>query len=141
MIEFGRKRTPPADVDLTPLIDVVFQLLIFFLLTSAFINPGITVRLPDAETGATSEELSMSISIDDAGRIYLGQEEVQMEQLEGRLLAQAGENADVTVAIWGDVEVRYGLFMRIMDLCRASGLRNIVLMVRQERRTQSSGSE
>jgi biopolymer transport protein ExbD len=141
MIEFGRKRTPPADVDLTPLIDVVFQLLIFFLLTSAFINPGITVRLPDAETGSTSEELTMSISIDDAGRVFLGQEEVQMEQLEGRLLAQAGENADVTVAIWGDVEVRYGLFMRIMDLCRASGLRNIVLMVRQERRTQSSGSE
>lgn len=133
MIEFGRKRTPPAEVDLTPLIDVVFQLLVFFLLTSAFINPGITVRLPDAETGSTSDDLTLSISIDDAGRVYLGQQEVQMEQLEGRLLAQAGENADVTVAIWGDVEVRYGLFMRIMDLCRASGLRNIVLMVRQER--------
>lgn len=133
MITFQRKRKRTADVDLTPLIDVVFQLLVFFLLTSAFINPGITVELPDAETGATSDDATLSISIDNAGGIFVDQEPVTIEVLEARLMAQAGEDAEITVAIWGDIEVRYGLFMKIMDLCRATGLRRIVLMVQQER--------
>lgn len=132
MIEFNRNRRAPADVELTPLIDVVFQLLVFFLLTSAFINPGITVQLPDAETGATSDDPNLSISIDDQGRIFVGRDEVTMDALENRLLTQAASDSEIVVAIWGDIEVRYGLFMEIMDLCRASGLRNIVLMVRQE---------
>lgn len=133
MIEFQRNRRRAAEVELTPLIDVVFQLLVFFLLTSAFINPGITVNLPDAETGTSADDAIMSISIDDAGNIFVGQEQVSFEELEARLALQADVDSDVTIAIWGDIDVRYGLFMRIMDLCRASGLTHIVLMVQQER--------
>ncbi len=135
MIEFQRNRRRTVEVDLTPLIDVVFQLLVFFLLTSALVNPGITVNLPDAETGATSDDATLSISIDSAGDIFVGQEQVSFEELERRLTRQAGVDADMTVAIWGDIDVRYGLFMRIMDLCRASGLTKIVLMVRQDRQS------
>ncbi len=135
MIEFQRNRRQATEIELTPLIDVVFQLLVFFLLTSAFINPGITVNLPDAETGATADDATLSISIDDAGDIFIGQSPVSFEQLESRLSEQASVDPEITVAIWGDIDVRYGLFMRIMDLCRASGLTKIVLMVRQESQT------
>jgi biopolymer transport protein ExbD len=133
MIQFQRNRQRNAELELTPLIDVVFQLLVFFLLTSAFINPGITVNLPDAETGATSDDATLSLSIDNAGNIFIGQEQVSFEELEKRFTDQADVDAEMTVAIWGDIDVRYGLFMRIMDLCRASGLTKIVLMVRQDR--------
>jgi biopolymer transport protein ExbD len=133
MIEFQRNRKRSAEIDLTPLIDVVFQLLVFFLLTSAFINPGITVNLPDAETGATSDDATLSISIDSAGAIFVGRDQVSFEELQTRVTEQANVDPEVTVAIWGDIDVRYGLFMQIMDLCRASGLTRIVLMVRQER--------
>ena len=132
MIEFQRNRKRTAEVDLTPLIDVVFQLLVFFLLTSAFINPGITVNLPDAETGATSDDANLSISIDNAGAIFVGQDQVSFEELQTRVLEQAEVDSEITVAIWGDIDVRYGLFMRVMDLCRASGLTKIVLMVQQD---------
>jgi biopolymer transport protein ExbD len=135
MIKFQQSRRQAVEIELTPLIDVVFQLLVFFLLTSAFINPGITVNLPNAETGATADDATLSISIDNAGDIFIGQSPVSFEQLESRLSDQAGVDLDITVAIWGDIDVRYGLFMRIMDLCRASGLTKIVLMVRQEPRT------
>jgi len=135
MIEFRRNRRNAAEVELTPLIDVVFQLLVFFLLTSAFINPGISVRLPAAETGDTSVDATLSISIDEAGRIFVGQQEVSIEQLEERLLGHAAENPEVTISIWGDIDVRYGVFMRVMDLCRSAGLHRIVLMVRQEQET------
>jgi biopolymer transport protein ExbD len=133
MIEFRRNRPRAAELELTPLIDVVFQLLVFFLLTSAFINPGITVNLPDAETGATSDDAILSISIDEAGNLFVGQEPVSLGELEARLALQADVDPDIPVAIWGDIDVRYGLFMQVMDLCRASGLTQIVLMVRTER--------
>jgi biopolymer transport protein ExbD len=132
MIEFRRDRKRQADVDLTPLIDVVFQLLVFFMLTSAFINPGINVELPDVKTGESGDEATVSISIDDAGKIFLGKTEVTMDGLRSALEAKAGADREVTVAIWGDVQVSYGLFMRVMDLCRAAGLRNVVLMVNRE---------
>lgn len=132
MIEFRRERNREAAVDLTPLIDVVFQLLVFFMLTSAFINPGINVELPDATTGESGEEATVSISIDDSGRIFLAKTEVTLEALQAALEERASSQSEVTVAIWGDVRVSYGLFMRVMDLCRASGLRNVVLMVNRE---------
>lgn len=111
---------------------MVFQLLVFFMLTSAFINPGINVELPDATTGESGEEATVSISIDDSGRIFLAKTEVTLEALQAALEERASSQSEVTVAIWGDVRVSYGLFMRVMDLCRASGLRNVVLMVNRE---------
>lgn len=132
MIEFHRARQRTAEVDLTPLIDVVFQLLVFFLLTSAFINPGISVNLPNAETGAASDDATLSLSIDNDGNLFIAQEPVSFVELQRRLSEQADVDRDITVAIWGDIEVRYGLFMRVMDLCRASGLSKVVLMVQQE---------
>jgi len=131
MIGFRRHSRPAAPVDLTPLIDVVFQLLVFFLLTSAFINPGISVQLPDAETGERSDDVGISISVDRDGRIVIDKEEVPLERLESVLLAASGGSADVPVAIWGDVGVPYGTLVEILDTCRKAGLKNVVLMVRR----------
>ena len=74
-----------AALNLTPLIDVVFQLLVFFLLTSAFISTGITVELPDAETGEAGDETTLAISLDAEGAIFVGSEEVSLEALDGVL--------------------------------------------------------
>ena len=129
MIEFQSNRRRAAEVELTPLIDVVFQLLVFFLLTSAFIHPGIVVELPDASSGDAAEDATVSISIDDAGRIFLDEEPVSLGRLETILASRAAVSTDTRVAIWGDIDVRYGLFMEILDLCRVSGLTNVQLMV------------
>jgi biopolymer transport protein ExbD len=131
MIGFRRTSRPPAPVDLTPLIDVVFQLLVFFLLTSAFINPGISVQLPDAETGERSDDVGISISVDRDGRVFIEQDEIPLEELESYLLAAASGDPDVPVAIWGDAGVPYGTLVEILDTCRKAALTNVVLMVRR----------
>lgn len=133
MIRFRRRKETPESLDLTPLIDVVFQLLIFFLLTSAFINPGISVNLPSAESGQTSGDEGLSVSLDESGRIFLGQREVALARLSEELLLEAGGNLDVHVAIFGDASVPYGRLVEILDICRTSGLRQVVLMVRPDR--------
>ena len=133
MIRFRRRRDASESLDLTPLIDVVFQLLIFFLLTSAFINPGISVNLPSAESGQASGDEGLSVSLDEAGRVFLGQREVTILTLSDELLSEAAGNLDVRVAIFGDSGVPYGRLVEILDICRTSGLRQVVLMVRPER--------
>ncbi|HXV62899.1 MAG TPA: biopolymer transporter ExbD [Vicinamibacteria bacterium] len=131
MISFRRRKRVGAPIDLTPLIDVVFQLLVFFLLTSAFINPGIRVELPSAESGEASGDAGVSISVEASGRIFLGDREVTLLTLSDQLLLEAGGDFDVPVAIWGDDGVPYGRLVQILDICRTSGLTSVVLMVRQ----------
>jgi biopolymer transport protein ExbD len=121
-------------LDLTPLIDVVFQLLIFFLLTSAFINPGIIVQLPAAHSGESGKQVGLSVTLDASGRLYIGPREVSLERLGEELRREAGGNRDVNVAVWGDSGVPYGRFVHILDICRTSGLERVVLMVRPESR-------
>ena len=130
MIEFQSKEPEPTSVDLTPLIDVVFQLLVFFLLTSAFISTGITVELPDAETGESGDDTTLAISIDAEGAIFVGPDEVTLETLDERLALEVEQGIVARVAVYGDVSVRYGLFMEILDRCRRNGLMDVVLMVR-----------
>jgi biopolymer transport protein ExbD len=132
MIQFRRRTRTESALDLTPLIDVVFQLLVFFLLTSAFINPGISVDLPSAESGDRGDDVGLSVSLDEQGRVFLGQREVALESLGEELRREAGENLDVHVAVWGDAGVPYGRLIRILDICRTSGLRQVVLMVRHD---------
>lgn len=130
MIEFQSNEPEPASVDLTPLIDVVFQLLVFFLLTSAFISTGITVELPDAETGESGDDTTLAVSIDADGAIFVGPDEVTLEALDERLALEVEQGIVARVAVYGDVSVRYGLFMEILDRCRRNGLMDVVLMVR-----------
>ena len=131
MIGFRRREPEAADVELTPLIDVVFQLLVFFLLTSAFIQPSISVNLPDVVTGESGDESTLSITIDAGGRVFFGTRAVPIEQLEVAIEQEAEARPLVRVAVYGDVNVSYGAFMRVLDACRVSGLRNVVLMVRE----------
>jgi biopolymer transport protein ExbD len=132
MIRFRRRVRTESSLDLTPLIDVVFQLLIFFLLTSAFINPGISVDLPSAQSGDRGEDGGLSVSLDVQGRVFLGEREVTLESLGEELRREAGDNLDMHVSVWGDAGVPYGRLIRILDICRTSGLRRVVLMVRQD---------
>lgn len=137
MIAFRRTKPAGALFDLTPLIDVVFQLLVFFLLTSAFINPGIRVELPKAESGETSGDAGLSVSVDTSGRIFVGDREVTLATLADQLLLEAAGDFEAPVAIWGDDGVPYGRLVEILDICRTSGLTHVVLMVRQAGQTPS----
>jgi biopolymer transport protein ExbD len=129
MIHFETQSPPPDGIDLTPLIDVVFQLLVFFLLTSAFINPGIAVELPVADTGEVREALAVSVSIDPQGRIFIGDREVLLDNFRAEILKETEGKPGATVVVWGDTAVSYGRFIQVLDICRGSGLKEVVLMV------------
>ena len=115
-------------VDLTPLIDVVFQLLIFFLLTSNYVSsrsPSMDVDLPESSLRSTARKLEdFTIAIKPTGAIYVDDgERVSLEELAVRLTRAANKNPETVVLIRGDQSVPYGRVVKVMTLAKIAGLR------------------
>ncbi len=123
-------RRKPVVVDLTPLIDVTFQLLIFFLLTSSYVSPiseqraAIEIDLAEAKKSkqaASFEGFRVSVSSD--GQIYTNQSSpVSMDELEIRLLEIKRASPKTIVFISGDKSAAYGRVARILELVQSAGL-------------------
>jgi biopolymer transport protein ExbD len=106
---------------------VVFLLLVFFLLTSVFIDPGIPLRLPEAGTSEQPRNLGIVVSIAQDGSVHVDDQRVDLEALQGVLSRGADESSNPRVLIRGDIEARYGVFVQVVDACRSAGLMDVTL--------------
>ncbi len=112
-----------GSLDITPLIDVVFLLLIFFMLTSSsLMQPGIRVKLPRVHIGAPVEVQKLEITIDKSDRLYVGKRPVTIEELTVVVNDWAGRRANLPVLIRGDEDATLGCVVRVWDICKAAGV-------------------
>jgi biopolymer transport protein ExbD len=118
-----------ARIEMIPLIDVVFLLLIFFIYTmlSMTIHKGIPVFLPTAEMGLIDREEYLSLSITRDHRIYLDETEVPMQELLQGLLERSKKQPHLRVFIRGDRRIPYEWLIKVLDTVRASGLSKVSL--------------
>jgi len=120
--------TDEADVqiNLTPMIDMVFQLVIFFMLATNFvqIEKEMDVDLPHAESGAVAEELpdEIIVNVMKDGRLLLGGREVDEASLDAALANAAQREPKPPVTIRGDKDVNHGRIVSVMDACGMAGL-------------------
>ena len=129
-MNFRSARAPRGSVlDLTPLIDVIFQLLIFFLLTSSYVDQQqsasatVPVELPEASLEATASPAEeLVLTIDEGGAIYLNEEQLSLDMLTTRLLQRAAQKPQTIVLIRGDERVPYGRIAQVMAIVQATGL-------------------
>lgn len=123
-MKFKRKlKLERGALDITPLIDVVFLLLIFFMLTSSsLMQPGIKVRLPRVQIGTSVEVRKLEITIDDYDRVYVGKRPVTMEELKAVVKDWAGRKTNLPVLIRGDEDASLGCVVRVWDICKAAGI-------------------
>jgi len=128
------KRTE-ARIELSPLIDVIFQLLIFFVVTTTFLSDtGIPLELPDAETGQQErieEELAVRISAD--GAIHFQGDLVSIADLESLMRAARDNSPEQAMTIYGDGSVDYETIVKVMDVGRRVGVPGIVLATEEPR--------
>lgn len=127
-----QRNTDPR-IDISPLIDVVFQLLIFFVVTTTFLSDtGIPLELPEAASGeeqAVQEELSVRIARD--GAISLSGEVVSLTDLETRLRQEVERRPREALTIYGDGQVDYETIIKVMDVARRVQAPGIVLATDQ----------
>ncbi len=120
-------------ISIAPLIDIVFLLLIFFMLTSHFETiSGIDIRLPDiTEKGRDRSDDNVVVVLDKAGTCYLQEEKVTLKDLYVRLQQMTQENK-ISLMLQADRDVRHGLVVRVMDLAKNAGVNSIVIAAQWE---------
>ena len=125
------RRAPMADINVTPLVDVMLVLLIVFMVTAPLLVAGVPVNLPDSRAKALpSEQKPVQISIDSAGKVFVGEAEVSAEELPLRLaaLAERAAGSDAPVYLRADTALDYGIVMRVMGELNRAGLNRVALV-------------
>ncbi len=119
-------------VNLTPLIDMVFILLIFFLVTASFTKEsGIDVDRPSAETANRQERGNLVIAISQNGEIWIDNNQVDIRSVRAHVQRLHAQNPEGTVIITADKQSRSGLMVDVMDQVRLAGVSNIAIAAKQ----------
>ena len=123
-------------LDLTPMIDVVFQLLIFFMVTAVFaITPGLDIKLPEAETAQAPDKENLFIVVDQDGNMKLNHKSVTFANLKDELVSKRAILDNTTaLIIQGDERATHGQIVNIMDIAREVGLLDQVIATEPSRR-------
>ena len=124
-VAIQRKR---ARIEIIPLIDIIFFLLATFVMLSLSMvkNQGIVVKLPTAVTGGPEDrKLSVTVSISEAGQLYLDKEAMSMETLKSRLNTLKNENSKLTVFVNGDERADFGKAIEVFDQIRQLGITKV----------------
>lgn len=123
----GRKRISTR-LNIAPLIDVVFLLLIFFMLSSHFVTqPGIKITLPSAATGKLHPEEDIIISITEDSNLYLNEKLVTLENLLKQLKMEIVKTEKKTVIIKADQKIDLGLAVKVMDIARQAETEKLII--------------
>jgi len=127
--EFNESTDEGTGPDLTPLIDMVFLLLIFFLLTSFFARPSIPVDLPRASEAEVAESQDITITIEKGGVIMLNGEPLRPRKLEQTLEWIYSSTDAKEAVIQSDREVPFGRVVEVMDIAKRAGAEGISFLV------------
>ncbi|MDR1468408.1 MAG: biopolymer transporter ExbD [Spirochaetaceae bacterium] len=132
MKSFTRKAAQSVGVDITPLLDVVFQLLLFFILTSALVQPSIELDLPESGEESEAIEAELVISADSEGRVFFNDQSIAREEIEDALRSFAEQKSGGEVILRVDSAASYGDFFFILDASRNAGMKNLHLAYEEE---------
>lgn len=125
-----RSQINKGQIDIAPLIDVVFLLLIFFMLTSNFIlQPGIKVRLPRALTSEVISSENLVITVTAQDLMFLNDKPIQLGELTDRLKAAAGQRMNILIK--SDTRASLGRVVELWDLCRRLGIAYVNIATNQ----------
>ena len=131
-MRFKKEKDEEIRLGIAPLIDIVFLLLIFFMVTSHFdIASGVRIRLPRVAKKMLSEEINkITLVIDKSGQTYLEGEKVDQKTLQKRLTSLIDEKGVSNLILQADRDVKHGKVVEIMDLAKRVGVHSIIIAAR-----------
>ncbi|MCH9826838.1 MAG: biopolymer transporter ExbD [Gammaproteobacteria bacterium] len=129
-MKIKRHDSPLEDngIDLTPMLDVVFIMLIFFIVTTTFIREaGIEINRPSAQTAQKQERVNILVAIAPNGEIWIDGQRVDIRGLRAAIETLRGKDPDASVVVQADRDARAGLLVEAMDQARLAGVRNVAV--------------
>jgi biopolymer transport protein ExbD len=135
-MQFRRPRRDDARIDITPLVDMVFLLLIFFMLSTTFIvTPGIKVNLPQSSAEkVTQEKKEVQVVITEDNKVFVDRMPVDVEELEQRLVGVARQDPQTLIIIKADAKALHGKVVEVMDIAKQSGLNRLAIATQPKER-------
>jgi len=124
-----RKYIPMSEINVTPFVDVMLVLLIVFMVTAPLLTVGIPVDLPKVKASAlTDQKDPIEITVNIEGEVYIGETQVEIENLIPRINAITEQNTEARIYIRGDRVVAYGRVMEIMSIINSAGYIKVALI-------------
>jgi biopolymer transport protein ExbD/biopolymer transport protein TolR len=124
----GRTQTSLADINITPLVDVVLVLLIIFMITAPVLQSGIEVAIPKTRTVKEITEQRMVLTIDRDQQVFLGDQPVNIHELPQKLRQPGTDPAHQIIYLRADERVPFGAFASVMDVVKQSGITNVSIV-------------
>jgi len=134
----GHKRGVMAEINVTPMVDVMLVLLIIFMVSAPLLTVGVPIDLPQSQAKSLEQDKEpLTISVNAKGQVYLQNSELQVDELVPKLeaVAQARGGTDARVYVRGDKNVEYGTMMRVMGRLSGAGFHRVALVTEFEQGT------
>jgi biopolymer transport protein TolR len=127
-----RKYRPMAEINVTPLVDVMLVLLIVFMVTAPMITSGVNVNLPQASAKAVASDAKpITITVNAQDQIFLQNSQVQITGLVSTLQQISQNNQDARIFVRGDKDVSYGDMLQVMATITQGGFTKVALLAQQ----------
>jgi len=121
-----------SSIDMTPMLDIVFIMLIFFLVTTSFVKEsGIAVNPPGAQTAVKQEQGNLLVAIDENGAIWIDRRRIDLGAVRANIERLRAEYPEGSVVIQADENSSTGMFVKVMDKIRLAGVENIAIAAQQ----------
>ncbi len=120
------------EINMTPMLDVVFILLIFFIVTASFVKEaGIEVNRPEAATAVKKERANILVAISDTGEIWINKRRVDVRAVQANIERLKAENPQGTVVIQADKKATTDVLIKVMDSARAAGVYDVSIAAQE----------
>lgn len=134
----GRTQLALADINITPLVDVVLVLLIIFMVTAPILQSGIEVSVPKTKSVKEITEERLVISINKEQRVFLGNDAINVNEIASKLRQKIRDPRHQSIFVRADEDVPFGAFATVMDAVKQSGITNVSIVTQP---LQANGSQ
>jgi len=140
-MEFEGRARVHSHLDIAPLIDIVFLLLVFFMLTSTFMVPeAIELELPESKSAQASDIKPIIVALNEAGELSLNGEIIELEQLQAAIKPLIAESTDAAITLKSDASTQVQQLLQVMDEIRTAGGFNISLATTAAKKAPTSAA-
>lgn len=122
-----------AAIDMTPMLDIVFIMLIFFIVTTSFVKEaGVEINRPSTNTAETVKKGNIMVAVRENGQVWVDKRMVEVGAVRANIERLRAENPEGAVVIQADVESRSGVVVQVMDQIRMAGVQNISIAANKD---------